>query len=282
MWEYTDAVRDHFFGPRNAGELPDANAIGEVGSLACGDALKLYLKIDADSVITDAKFQTFGCASAIASSSVLTEMLKGKTVDEALQITNRDIVEQLGGLPKEKMHCSVMGQEALEAAIANWRGQPVGQAGHRGQLVCACFGVTDEQILRAISENKLTSVEDVTNYTKAGGACGRCRQDIQRLLDDVPDGGPADEIPAAEVRPKLTNVQRMQMIMQILDRQIRPSLQRDGGDIELVDVDGNEVTVALRGMCINCPSSRVTIDGFVQNTLRELVDPDIVVRQARP
>ena len=281
MWEYTDAVRDHFFEPRNAGELPDANAIGEVGSLACGDALKLYLKIDKNDVITDAKFQTFGCASAIASSSVLTEMLKGKAIDEALKITNQDIVEQLGGLPREKMHCSVMGQEALEAAIANWRGQPAGLAGRRGQIVCACFGVTDEQILRAIRENKLASVEEVTNYTKAGGACGICRKDIQRLIDEELGGWPADEIPAVEVPRKLTNVQRMQMIMQVLDSKIRPSLQRDGGDIELVDLDGKEVTVALRGMCINCPSSRVTLDGFVQNTLRELVDPDLIVRQAR-
>ena len=188
MWEYTDTVCEHFFTPRNVGSIPDADAVGEVGSLACGDVLKLYLKIDKDERIVDARFQTFGCASAIASSSALTEMIKGKTVDEALKITNKDIADFLGGLPREKMHCSVMGREAFEAAIRNWRGEPSTPVQLEGRLICKCFGVTDGQILRAIRDNKLGTVEEVTNYTKAGGGCGDCKADIRRLLDQVTQG----------------------------------------------------------------------------------------------
>lgn len=276
MWEYTDKVREHFLNPRNVGELEDANAIGEVGSLACGDALKLYLKIDADERIVDAKFQTFGCASAIASSSALTEMLKGRTVAEAEKITNKDIAEFLGGLPQQKMHCSVMGQEALEAAIKNWRGEEVEQHEHEGELVCKCFGVTDELILRAIRDNNLTTVEEVTHFTKAGGGCGDCIPAIQHLLDQALGKEAACEVP--EARPKaLSNVQRMQLVVKTLEEEIRPSLQKDGGDIELVDIDGHTVKVALRGMCTSCPSSQLTLKGFVERTLREYVEPEISV-----
>lgn len=277
MWNYTDKVHDHFLHPHNVGPMEDANAIGEVGSLACGDALKLYLKINDAGVIEKASFETFGCASAIASSSVLTDMIIGKTVDEALKLTNKDITNALGGLPKQKMHCSVMGQEALEAAIRNWKGEPaVAHAHEEGKLVCKCFGVTDEQIKRAIRENGLKTVEEVTDYTKAGGACGECLDEIAEIL--------AHELkikPREEIRPKrkMTNVQRMQKVLQVIDSEIRPKLQADGGDIELVDVDGKRVSVSLHGRCSQCRASEVTIRNLVEKMLREQVEPDIVVEE---
>ena len=171
MWEYTDTVTEHFQNPRNVGEIPNAHGTGDVGSLACGDALKLTLRIEQERII-DAKFKTFGCASAIASSSALTEMIKGMKVEEAEKITNEDIAQFLGGLPKEKMHCSVMGREALEAAIADYRGVDLPSAD--GEIICECFGVTDNEVTRAVRESNLRSVEEITNFTKAGGGCGKC------------------------------------------------------------------------------------------------------------
>lgn len=278
MWNYTDAVHDHFLHPHNAGRLDDANAIGEVGSLACGDALKLYLKISDDNIIEKAGFETFGCASAIASSSVLTDMIIGKSVDDALKITNKDIAEALGGLPKEKMHCSVMGQEALEAAIRQWKGEPpVPHAHEEGKLICKCFGVTDAQIIRAIRENNLKTIEEVTNYTKAGGACGDCKDQIAEILAAELKQQPLTEL---KPRPRLTNVQRMKLIMKTIDEDIRPQLEADGGSIELVDVDGKRVIVSLGGRCAQCRASAVTLHDLVQRLLREHVEPDLIVEEA--
>lgn len=276
MWEYTDKVKEHFLNPKNVGEMKDASAVGEVGSIACGDALKLFLKIE-DGVIQDASFQTFGCASAIASSSALTELVKGKSVEEALKITNKDIASALGGLPKEKMHCSVMGQEALEAAIKTWRGEAVTSQEHsEGEVVCECFGVTDHQILEAVRENDLKTVEDVTYYTKAGGGCAKCHEKIAELIAQARGEAVATPAPAPK---KLTNIQRMRLIEEVLEKEIRPRLQLDGGDIELADIEGLVVSVSLRGRCTNCPSSQATVHGVVEAILRDKVDPEIQVRE---
>ena len=116
---YTETVMDHFTHPRNVGEIPDANGVGEVGNAKCGDIMKMYLKIR-DNVIQDVKFETFGCGSAIASSSMATEMIKGKTIDEALAVTNRQVVDALGGLPAHKLHCSVLAEESIKSAIKDY------------------------------------------------------------------------------------------------------------------------------------------------------------------
>ena len=116
---YTDTVMDHFMHPRNVGEIADADGVGQVGNAKCGDIMKMYLKIK-DGVIEDVKFETFGCGSAIASSSMATEMIKGKTIDEALAVTNRQVVEALGGLPAHKLHCSVLAEESIKSAIKNY------------------------------------------------------------------------------------------------------------------------------------------------------------------
>jgi len=273
MWEYTDKVKDFFLHPKNIGEIENPDAVGDVGSIVCGDALRLTLKIDKDTrKITDARFQTFGCASAIASSSALTELVKGKTIEEALKVSNQDIADFLGGLPKEKMHCSVMGKEALEAAIANYMGIPKAVE-EEGKLVCKCFNVTEEKIRKIAIENHLTTVDEITDYTKAGGGCGECREEIEAILRDIW----SLKTPEKPKKPKkLTNLQKIALIQEIIEREIRPGLQSDGGDIELIDIDGNKVIIALRGMCTGCVMSGVTING-VQDKLRELVSEEIVV-----
>jgi NifU-like protein len=274
MWEYTDKVKDHFLNPRNVGDVENPDGVAEVGSMACGDALKLTFKLDENKRIKEARFKTFGCASAIATSSALTEMIKGMTLDEALKVTNQDIAAFLGGLPQEKMHCSVMGKEALEAAIANYRGTPAKEPG--AQIICECFGVTNRDIERAVRENNLTTVEEVTNYTKAGGGCGNCHDAIGQIIERVR----AEARPT--VRPKLSNIQKMKMIEETIEREIRPSLKHDGGDIELIDVVGNRVLVATRGACAVCKSSDLTLKHFVEAKLRDLVSPDLVVEEVAP
>ncbi len=233
----------------------------------------------------DVRFKTFGCGSAIAAASALTEMVKGKILDEAMQITNQQIAEFLGGLPPEKMHCSVMGREALEAAVANYYGleRKHLEEEDEGRIVCHCFGVTEGLIRKVVRENNLGSIEEVTNYCKAGGGCQSCHQSIEEIIRDVRKertAEPAAKQPVRETR-RMTNVERILKIREILEEEIRPSLQQDGGDIELVDVEGSRVLVAMRGTCASCPSSELTIRWAVEAKLREFVADDLQVVEVK-
>ena len=277
MWDYTEKVMDHFHNPKNVGEIDNPDGVGEVGSMACGDVLRLSFKVDADERITAIKFKTFGCASSIASASALTEIVTGMTVDEAEQVTNQDIAEFLGGLPEQKMHCSVMGREALEAAIASYRGGGEPRRMIEGEVVCTCYGVTEPEIERIVRENDLDTVEGVTNYCKAGGGCGGCHGQIAEIIARVQGVKQTPEEPAPRPKPRLTMIRKIQLIQETIDREIRPMLQQDGGDIELIDVDGNDVIVSLRGNCAACRAAEFTLGGFVGEKLREFVSPDLVV-----
>ena len=280
MWNYTEKVVDYFLHPRNVGEIENPDGIGEVGSLACGDMLRLTFKLDAEGKIADAKFKTFGCASAIASSSALTEMIKGKTLDEAAAITNRDIAKYLGGLPEEKMHCSVMGREALEAAIAYYKGEREGARQLNGDILCKCYGVTGKEIRRVVRENNLTTIEQVTNYTKAGGGCGLCHEKIQEILDEFGEKR-LSELSFREKREgekgAMTNLEKIRKIEELINDRIRPALKQDGGDLELVDFDHNTVYVSLKGACATCPSSTHTMQQFIEKELRKEISKDIKV-----
>lgn len=296
MWDYTDKVLELFYNPLNQGAIEESGeagvklAMGEIGSIACGDALRLHLKVEVESdKILDARFQTFGCTSAIASSSALTEMIKGLTLDEALKVSNKDIADYLGGLPEAKMHCSVMGQEALEAAIYNYRGIPL--ATHddddEGALVCSCFGISEARIRRVVLENNLTGAEEVTNYVKAGGGCGSCLANIDDIIksvqqefagSDLNNYGVkvATEIVTSKER-SLTNVQKIALIQKVLDEEVRPVLIADGGDVELYDVEGDRVKVVLQGACGSCSSSTATLKIAIEARLQERVSKTLVV-----
>ncbi len=244
-------------------------------------------------------------------------MMKGKTLEEAEKITNKDIADYLGGLPEQKMHCSVMGREALQAAIENYRSGKSAIHELEGEIVCKCFGVTDKEIETVVRENNLHTVEQVTNYCKAGGGCGNCKPDIQKIIDrickqeveeiisdhggagnkdargadgflvdkggtasggnDIGNATGAGKVLAAP--RKLTNIQKIKLIEQTLDEQVRPALQTDGGDLELIDIVDNKVIVALRGMCAKCQVAEFTLKDVVEKKLRDFVSPDIVVVQ---
>ncbi|WP_319242600.1 Fe-S cluster assembly protein NifU [uncultured Propionivibrio sp.] len=306
MWDYSEKVREHFFNPRNAGPMADANAVGDVGSIQCGDALRLMLKVDPQNErIVDAHFQTFGCGSAIASSSALTEIVKGMTLDEALQVSNQQIADYLDGLPPEKMHCSVMGREALQAAVANYRGEAWSDDHEEGAMVCKCFAVDSVLIEDVVRANKLTTVEQVTQYTKAGGGCCSCHEGIEEVLartsaehctapmppalTEMPSPSTIEPQPApvaeAESKPRLTNYQRMRKIEETIEA-IRPMLQRDHGDIEVVEINGKNIYVNLKGACQGCMMEQATLSGIqaqLVEALGEFVQllPAALLAQAR-
>ena len=276
MWDYSETVQEHFFNPRNAGAVEQANAVGDVGSLSCGDALRLTLRVDPETeVIQEAGFQTFGCGSAIASSSALTEIIKGKTLDQALQVSNQDIADYLDGLPPEKMHCSVMGREALQAAVANYRGEAWKDDHEEGALICKCFAVDAVMISETIRANNLSSMEQVANYTKAGGGCSACHERIEEILTAVvaergevfdPTAQTPDTAPPVS---RLNNLQRIRLIEKLLE-EIRPNLRRDHGDVELVEVDGKSIYLNLTGACVGCQMASTTLGGIQQHLVEGL------------
>jgi len=267
MWEYTEIVKEHLKNPRNVGKIENADAVGEAGSLVCGDMLKLYLKINDKGIVEDAKFQTFGCGSAIASSSILTEMIIGKTIEEVKKLTNQDIVDALGGLPPAKIHCSVMGHEALEDALNKYYGIKT-QA--KDEIICKCFNITENQLKNDIKEQGLKTLDDVIAYNKAGSGCGACKRKIQAFLDEAISQNSVNSTNPIQFALKINSV---------IDKYISNELRKDGGDIELVDVKGNTVYVKLSGSCQACKNAQLTLKNFVENTLKEHVNPDIIVEK---
>ncbi len=373
-WQYSEKTKKLFMDAvqgksgAHVGTIENADGVGEHGSVACGDALKFEFRVEKNDdpvqdKIVEAKFQTFGCTSAIAASEALCRIIEERSLTpiEALKITNQDIVEYLEGLPTQKIHCSVMGAEALEAAVFDWaekRGVDMEALGHKrlnvdeneGRLVCSCFGITEPYLRRKIRELSLRTVDEVTGALKAGGACGTCRGDIQDIINDVwenatcstgvaeldavvaeAQANAAPTQPATPAQPAATPssnaapnagfaplatvqvapdgsvsqaptylnanddaqekervraeyaaaspYQKAKLIEQTLEREVRPVLQRDGGDLEIVDIKDDLVYLSLTGACGNCDAASATLELLVKTALQDRLSPKVQVVQ---
>jgi len=319
-WEYSEKTKQLFMDAvhgkpgTHLGEIENPDGVGEHGSIACGDALRFTFRVQRHptdpikDVITEARYLTFGCTSAIAASEALCQLVEqGQyTPIDALKITNQDIVEFLEGLPAQKIHCSVMGSDALEAAVFDWarkRGVDLRELGidihpeeqEEGRLVCKCFGLTEPYLRRKIKELNLRTISDITNAVKAGGACMACHHapgGLQDLLDDVwgvePVDGRLPVVPlatrhmAAASSPSggntdLSPYQFAKKVEKTVKQYVRPSLQQDGGDVEIVDIKDQLVYCRMQGACQGCAGAGQTLKLMIERVLKEMVDERIRV-----
>jgi len=190
-WDYSEKLKDHFFNPRNILEVPEeeyrADGVGEVGNIKCGDMMKMYIKIGDGEIITDCKWKTYGCASAIGSTSLLSTMVIGKTIGEALKITPDDIATELGGLPAQKFHCSVLGDKALRAAVEDYftkTGQTDRITWGSRNIICKCLNISQEEIENLIEEG-VSDFQSLQEKTKLGTGCGQCIDEAKKLFTSL-------------------------------------------------------------------------------------------------
>ncbi|MDO4571457.1 MAG: iron-sulfur cluster assembly scaffold protein [Planctomycetia bacterium] len=325
-WEYSEKTKQLFLDAvhgkpgTHMGEIENPDGFGEHGSIACGDSLRFTFRVERNEEdatkdkIVEARYLTFGCTSAIAASEALCIILEARqcTPIEALKITNQDIVDFLEGLPDQKIHCSVMGAEALDAAVFDWarkRGVSLEKLGvdikeheeeEEGRIVCKCFSVTEPYLRRKIKELNLHTIPEITAAIKAGGACMNCHHapgGLQDILDEIwgdekaqseillPVWGqdtpatPTLPTPAAQTGEGLSPYQFAKKVESAVEKFIRPILQRDGGDCEIIDIKGNLVYVQLKGACESCVGANATLKMIVESTLRAQVQDDIRVIQ---
>lgn len=286
------------------GSIESPDGIGSHGSLSCGDALEFAFRVERNDQdprldrIVEARYRTFGCTSAIASSEALCALIEERNLTpvQALKITNADIVDYLDGLPAQKLHCSVMGAEALQAAVADWagkRGVPLAELGldtamlkeDEGRIVCRCFNLTEPFIRRKVKELNLRTIADITNAIKAGGACSACHHEpggLQDILDDT--WGPQEstsatkqEMPQSSSSMTRTPFQLAREIDRVVEGEIRPRLKTQGGDLEIVEIRGKKVFCRLVGGCQGCSGAPQTMKLVVEDALKSRVDAELEI-----
>ncbi len=309
-WEYSEKVlqlfKDAVRGAdgTHMGEIENPDGYGEHGAIACGDALRFSFRVKqhptdpSRDIITQARYLTFGCTSAIAASEALCCLLEegAKTPVEALQVTNQDLIDFLEGLPEQKIHCSVMGAEALQAAVIDWAKKrsvdltkvlpQLAEEQNEGRIVCQCFSVSEPYLRRKIRELGLRSIEEISNALKAGGGCGACQHapgGLQDLLNECwGTATAASAEPQASVSEKLETeplspYRLGRKIEAVFDTSIRPQLRQDGGEIELIDIKGHLVYCRLSGANAECSEAQQTLKLLVEQHLKEQVNEQLQV-----
>lgn len=317
IWEeYSQKVQDLMNNPQNMGQITEEEAkemggklvIADFGAESCGDAVRLYWVVDEESdVIKEAKFKSFGCGTAIASSDTMADLCKGKTVDEAVKITNIDVEKAMRddpdtpAVPPQKMHCSVMAYDVIKAAAASYKGVDA-DSFEDEIIVCECARVSLGTIKEVIKINDLKTIEEITNFTKAGAFCKSCikpggheereyyledilkdtraEMESERLgaLADAQVAGSQSELSFEE----MTMVQKLKSVEAVIDENIRPMLVMDGGNIEILDIkesdDGTtDIYIRYLGACVGCASSSTGTLFAIESVLKEKCSENIRV-----
>lgn len=308
LWEqYSKIVSDKMNNPVHRGEITEEQAksmgaeliVADWGAEACGDAVRLYWAVDpATNKILDAKFKSFGCGTAIASSDTMCELCIGKTVDEAVKITNLDVEkamrdeENIPSIPPQKMHCSVMAYDVIKKAAAIYKGVDMSHFENE-EIVCECARVSLGTIKEVIRLNNLTTVEQITQYTKAGAFCKSCvrpgghelrKYYLVDILKEVRAQMEKEQVKQSmETKDfkSMSIVQKLKAIEKVLDEEVKPMLAADGGSLEVVDIKESEgftdLYINYIGACQGCPASRTGTLYAIQNYLNEKVDASIRV-----
>jgi len=314
IWEeYSQKVQELMNNPKNQGELTEEDAkrlggeliVADFGAESCGDAVRLYWIVDpkTDKII-DAKFKSFGCGTAIASSDTMVELCKGKTVDEAVKITNIDVERAMRdtpdtpAVPPQKMHCSVMAYDVIKKAASLYKGVDM-ESFEEEIIVCECARVSLQTIKEVIKLNDLKTVEEITDYTKAGAFCKSCIKpggheereyylvdilaDVRKEMEEEKLKEAAEKQASGEEIPfnDMTLVQKIKAIDSVIDESVRQFLIMDGGNMEVLDVKQNgqytDVYIRYLGACSGCASSTTGTLYAIESTLKEKLDPNIRV-----
>jgi NifU-like protein len=307
LWEsYSKKVNDRMLNPRHLGEITPAQAdalgarlvVADWGAEVCGDAIRAWWAVDpVTSRIIDARFRTFGCGTAIASSDMMCELIIGRTVDDAMKITNLDVERALrddvdaAAIPPQKMHCSVMAYDVIRKAASVYKGVDIDSL-EEEEIVCQCARVSLRTIKDVIRINDLHTVEDITRYTKAGAFCKSCIRPgghearKHHLVDILREVRAEMERVKSRVEQPVTFaalglIQKHRSVEKVLDEKVRPNLLKDGGNLEVVDMkeaDGvTEVYINYLGACKGCPSAAIGTLSYIEDFLKEELDQNIRV-----